>query len=212
MTRRLNSIATAVVAVVLLCAMAAPAAAQDGAKAVVGSFQNAMLQAMKQADRLGLRDRYIKLLPAVESTFQTQLMTRIVTGRYWKTCSAAQRKRLVAAFTRMSAGTLATFLGGYDGELFEVVRTRPVSGATVMVDTRVVRPDKDPIAISYVVGQFSGRWWIIDVVVAGGISELTVRRSEYARILDSGGVDRLIAALEGKADRMLASSGGAVQR
>ncbi len=211
MTRRLNPITTAVVVVVLLCAMAAPAAAQDRAEAVVGSFQSAMLQAMKQAG-LGLSDRYHKLLPAVESTFQTQLMTRIVTGQYWKTSSAAQRKRLVAAFTRMSAGTLATFLGGYDGERFEVVRTRLVSGATVMVDTRVVRPDRDPIAISYVVGQFSGRWWIIDVVVAGGISELTVRRSEYARILDSGGVDRLIAALEAKADRMLAGPGGAGQR
>ena len=48
------------------------------------------------------------------------------------------------------------------------------------------------------------RWWIIDVIVGGGISEVAVRRSEYQKLPAEGGIERLIAALAKKADDLIA--------
>ena len=192
---------------------AAPApAAENGASAVVATFQAGMLGVMKQAGARGIRERYELLLPIVERAFHVKLMVRIVTGRHRNSGTEAERRRLVEAFHRMSAGTLASHLGGYDGERFEVMRERPGRGRLVMVDTRIVRPNRSPVEISYVVSRAGGRWRIIDVVVAGGISELIVRRSEFARILDAGGIAALVAALEARAKRILAVDSASAQR
>ena len=46
-------------------------------------------------------------------------------------------------------------------------------------------------------------WRIIDVIVESSISELAVRRSEYARILRQGGTGELIGVLDGKTEDAL---------
>ena len=188
----------------VLVVFAMPAqAVENSASAVVRVFQTAMLEAMKLNENGVLQGKFDLLMPVVDRTFHVPLMVRIVTGPYWAKGSKAQKKRLVTEFHRMSVSTLVTFLGAHKGERFEVLRERPGTRTTVMVDTRVVRTEKDPVDISYVVGNYGNVWRIVDVVVAGGISELTVRRSEYANILNRGGIDGLIEALAGKTDRIL---------
>lgn len=180
-------------------------AAEDNASALVAAFQNSMLQAMKRADALGMRGRYDMLLPVVERTFHVKLMVRVVTGRHWTSGNKTLRQRLIREFRRMSVSTLATFLDGYDGERFEIlgVRAGSKNRHTVMVDTRVVRNGKGPVDITYVAINDGRRWWLVDVLVAGGISELLVRRSEFARVLANGGFKSLIAALDNRSNRIL---------
>ena len=49
----------------------------------------------------------------------------------------------------------------------------------------------------------SGDTWLIsDIYLDGSISELATRRSEFAAILHSQGIDGLIAALNRKADML----------
>ena len=72
------------------------------------------------------------------------------------------------------------------------------------MNTRLKRVSDSPVQITYVVKQFAARWRIVDVVVDGGISELAVRRSEYAATLKRGGVAALITALNKKADSLIA--------
>ena len=57
--------------------------------------------------------------------------------------------------------------------------------------------------ITYVTHKIKGEWRIIDVLLDAGISELAVRRSEYRRVLKTGGVDGLIETLNRKADQLL---------
>ncbi len=203
----------ATLTLVLMVMFTAPvAAAEDGASAVVRNFQNAMLRTMKQTGSDDVQGRYRLMLPVIGDSFHLPLMVRITTGPYWATIGKAQRQRLVKEFHRMSTSSLVTFLGTYEGERFEIVRERAGTRTTVMVDTRVLRPGRDSVEISYVVGHYGPRWRIVDVVVAGGISELAVRRSEYAGILKAGGADALIKALSGTADRVLAGKRDKAQK
>lgn len=185
-------------------APAPAAAAADSAGATVGRFQQALLGVMKQAKALGIRGRFDRLVPVVEQSFNLPVMIATASAPYWKAGTEDQRARLVTAFRRMSIASAATLFDDYGGQSFRTLGERKGRGPVMLVDTQIVQPKDDPVTITYVVAQIRGRWWIVDIVVAGGISEITVRRSEYLALLKEGGLDRLVAALERKADNLLA--------
>ena len=58
--------------------------------------------------------------------------------------------------------------------------------------------------------KIQGRWWIIDVIVAGGISEVKVRKNEFSAVLKKGGLDELISVLNARADALLSGKEKAV--
>ncbi len=197
---------SAVFAMFLVVASPLPSAnAEQGRpSALVRAFQSDLLEVMKQGKELGLAGRYARLAPMIERSFHLTLMIATSSSPYWRKATPEQRRRLVEAYQRMSVSIVATLFDSYDGERFETVRERQGPQRTVLVDTRVVRPDDDPVNISYVVARLSERWWIIDVIVGGGISEVAVRRSEYQKLLAEGGIERLISALGRKADDLMA--------
>jgi phospholipid transport system substrate-binding protein len=196
----------AISAILFVAAPPLPSAAAEGGtpSAVVEAFQRDLLGIMKQARVLGRAGRHSRLLPVIERSFHLTLMIATSSSPYWRKATPHQRQRLVEAFKRMSGGILATFFDDYDGETFETVREREGAQRTVLVDTKVIRKDDDPVNISFVVARIGERWWIIDVIVGGGISEVAVRRSEYQKLLSEGGIERLITALDKKADDLAA--------
>lgn len=177
-----------------------------GAKELVAAFQASLLDVMKRAKKLSVKGRFDILGPIIEDRFHLPLMIATASAPYWKEGSAEQRTKLLAAFRRMSASTLATLFDDYNGEIFRIERERKSSGRVVIVDTQIVRKRKDPVNISYVAADLQGRWWLIDIIVSGGISEVKVRRNEYRTFLKEGGLDRLTAALEAKADGLLSGT------
>jgi len=152
---------------------------------------------------MDVAERYERLEPTLVDAFHLPLMTRIAVGGHWERATEEQRERLVAAFQRMSTSTVATLFSGYNGERFEAIGTQPGSQGTTLVQTHLVKADGSPVEMTYVAKQFGDRWWLIDVVVDGGISELNVRQSEYHAILRDRGVEGLIDTLNGKADSLV---------
>jgi phospholipid transport system substrate-binding protein len=71
-----------------------------------------------------------------------------------------------------------------------------------MVSSRIVKADGDPVEVDYLMRQEGGGWLISDIYLDGTISEIATRRSEFAAIVRSQGVDGLIAALNRKADML----------
>jgi ABC-type transporter MlaC component len=57
--------------------------------------------------------------------------------------------------------------------------------------------------VTFVTASIRGRWWVIDVIIANGISEVKVKMNEFRRLLIDGGLDNLSAALERKKQRLL---------
>ena len=86
--------------------------------------------------------------------------------------------------------TYAARFNGFSGERFETLGERPGPRETVLVDTRIVRPDAPAVPITYVMTEQGGT---ADHRRASrrSISELAVRRSEYNQVLRNGGTERL---------------------
>lgn len=178
--------------------------APGGPETVVTHFQASLLNVMKDAKSLGMAGRYARLELPIKQAFHLPIMARAATRPYWDAATKAQRRDLITAFKRMSISTLATFFDGYNGEVFKPIGIKPGPQGTVMVETEIVSLDGGSHHLAYVTKQFKNRWLIVDVIVDRGISELSVRRSEYNRILKQKGMDGLIHLLNGKADELIA--------
>lgn len=199
------SFVSKVLAVLFVLVSAIPAgAAEVEPRVLVERFQGNLLAVMKEADTLGVKGRYDRLVISIENTFYLPLMIRIASGSFWKGANQTQRSRLISAFRRMSVSKVATLFNGYAGETFEAIGEKPGPQNTRLVKTRIVIPDKPSVNLTYVAKAIKERWRLIDVIVDDGISELSVRRSEYRRVLQNEGIDGLIATLNKKADELIA--------
>ena len=177
--------------------------ADEGAGALVENFQDNLLSVMKEAKTLGPKGRYDRLEKPIDQTFHLALMIRVATKPYWKKATKEQRKQLLTAFRRMSLSTLATLFNGYSGQVFKHIDEKDGPQKTRIVRTKIVNPDESSHDIAYVAKKYQDRWYLVDVIVDNGISELSVRRSEYHRILSESGPEGLIRVLNAKADELI---------
>jgi phospholipid transport system substrate-binding protein len=189
--------------VLLFCWSCLPARGEETPAAVIEKLHGILLDAMQRAAELGIEGRYRNLQPVLEDSYDFERMTAIAAGGHWINAGDDDRKALAQAFTRFSIATYASRFNGFSGEKFEVVGERPGPRQAILIDTRIIRSDGDPVPITYVFRSSNGRWRIIDVLLEQAISELAVRRSEYAKVLEEGGPARLIEVLNQRADAML---------
>jgi len=183
------------------------AGAQTGEPAArIEALHAAMLETMKQARQLGPRGRYDKLAPVIARNFDIAAMIRVASGPAWDQASAAQRAALTEAFARVTAATYASRLSGWSGEKFETIGTIDQPPADKRVRTRMVPASGDVVDIDYLMRNTVEGWRIADVYLDGSISELAIRRNEYAAIARSGGPDALVAALTKKSEQLLGGS------
>jgi phospholipid transport system substrate-binding protein len=74
--------------------------------------------------------------------------------------------------------------------------------AGLMVRSQIVKANGEPVKVDYIMRRNGDGWLISDIYLDGAISEVATRRSEFATILRTDGVDGLIAALNRKADML----------
>ena len=178
-------------------AQAAPAATPT---ATVQALCDALISAMKQGPALGFAGRRQLLEPEIRRAIDLPLMTRLVLGPPWRTLTPDLQRQLVDAFSDYSISTYANRFSGYSGEQFSVdpAPTRLESG-DVIVHTKLVTKDPDPVRLDYLMRSSGGAWKIIDVYLSGTISELAARRSEFSAVLRQGGAAALVETLRKKA-------------
>jgi phospholipid transport system substrate-binding protein len=122
-----------------------------------------------------------------------------VVGQSWGSLSAGQQQQITAAFERYVAATYADRFDSYSGERLTVTGQRAL-GAGIIVQTRIVKSNGEPVAIDYLMFRNDDGWRISDVYLDGTISELATRRSEFSSILRDRGVTGLITALDKKTE------------
>jgi phospholipid transport system substrate-binding protein len=176
------------------------ATAADGSPtATVESFYQTLLGTMKEGQALGFGGRRERLAPAIKQAFDLPLMTRLMVGPHWSSLSPEQQQQLVEAFTNFSIATYANRFDDYSGERFQV-DPNPAPGASgaATVHTRLVKSDGEPVTIDYQLRDSAGSWRIVDVYLAGTVSELATRRSEFSSVLRRGGAAALVDLLQQK--------------
>ncbi len=172
-----------------------PALAQSTPTGVVEGFHARLIETMRNAAALGVRGREQLLRPAMEAAFDLPAMARIAIGPAWAGLPPAEQQALARAFADWSIANYAKQFNGFGGESFSTLGESALASGDRLVRTQLNRPDDTPVALSYLLRGSGGGWRIVDVYLAGTISELASRRAEFTALLREGGADRLLADL-----------------
>jgi phospholipid transport system substrate-binding protein len=176
------------------------AAPASGGDAVQGLY-DALFSTMKNGRTLGQSGRFTQLEPVIRRTFDIPAMARLSVGPSWASLTEAQRQQVTESFGRYISAIYADRFDSYAGQKLQVIGEQP-NPAGVMVRSQIVKANGDPVKVDYMMHRNGEGWLISDVYLDGAISEVATRRSEFAAILKTDGVDGLIAALNRKADML----------
>jgi len=173
-------------------------AVKDGAPIPIERFNATLLEIMKGGEQLGYAGRFAKVEPVLVETFDVPFMAAKSVGTTWRKLDTDQRQRWVAAFQAYMVSNFADRFDEYTGQRLEVVGEKPASHDTRVVLTQIHRPGDDSVELNYRMRETDAGWRVVDIYSGGSVSEIALRRSEYAAVLKQGGIDKLIASVSAK--------------
>ena len=163
---------------------------------VVRRLQDALIAVMQGAATTSYAQRYEKLAPVIEETHDLPTIARLTLGRAWSTLSDEQQRDFARTFHDLSIATYAARFDKYAGERFTGLEPSELHGGGVLIKTRLRKSDGKKVHFDYMLHRGdAGRWKILNIVV-DGVSDLALKRVEYADVLKSGGFSGLIAKLQ----------------
>lgn len=198
----LRSIRLALVLVWYFLATATAYAQEEGAataRQVVEEFQAELIDVMKNGKQLGYAGRYEKLKNPVSNSHDLTKIGRIVVGKEWEKLSEDQQQKLMDVFSRLSIASYAHNFKEYSGESFVFDSEEETARGGVVVHSHLVIPGEKDVKFDYMLKEKGPSWRIINII-ANGVSDLALKRSEYTAILQREGFDALIAKINEKID------------
>jgi len=192
-----NFLPVALFGFALLAPSGATAAAGGGPEAVVAHLQTALIAAMRAAPDLTPAQRRARLAPVIRDTHDLPFIAHFALGRIWKGLSTADRDRFVAAFSEMSIATYAERFDSYSGERFRILSSRAAERGGEEVRTVLVKSDGATVSLDYLLRRRDGRWRIINVV-SEGVSNLALKRAEYAGFVRRHDFNALMNEMEAR--------------
>ena len=174
-------------------------ATSPGPTEAIRQFYAELQNVMQHAAQLGAKGRYQQLEPIVHRLFDVPYMAKLSIGPPWARLATDQKRRAAQAYGRYITALYTTRFDGYSGERFEVFGEQQIKHAT-MVKTRIVKSNGEPVSINFVLHDNDHAWQVRDIYLDSAISELATRRSEFAQVLRTSGIDALIDSLNRKAD------------
>jgi phospholipid transport system substrate-binding protein len=170
------------------------------AKQVIEEFQNELINVMKQGKELGFKGRYEKLDVAIKKSHDLVKIARIVVGKEWEDLTPEQQAKLEKVFTQLSISAYADSFKDFNGESFSFISEEETGRGGVVIHSNLHIPGDRDVKFDYMMKKKDDGWRIINII-ADGVSDLAVKRSEYTSVLTKQGFDALIAKLTEKIDK-----------
>lgn len=167
------------------------------AKQVVENFQNELIATMKEGNKLGYTGRYQKLKDPISISHDLTKIARIVVGKEWESLSSDQQNQLVDVFSQLSVASYAHNFKDFSGESFVFDSEEEMARGGVIIRSHLVIPNDKPVKFEYQLKDTDNNWRIINII-ANGVSDLALKRSEYTSILEREGFNALLAKINEK--------------
>lgn len=167
---------------------------------IVKSVQAELIASMKEGDKLTTRQRYERLKPMIESTHDMEAVAKVVLARAWSDLTDEQKATFTAKFAELSIAMYAANFASFTGEEFKFLSEETVKEKQVLIRTELITKNgTETHTLDYQVGQTTKGWRILNIIV-DGVSDLALKRSEYAAVISSEGFDALLKKLDEKID------------
>ena len=141
----------------------------------------------------GQLGRYQRLQPTVNEIFDSSAIARVSLGATWRKLSPVERKQFVQLMVDTIAATYADRFVDYTGQQFEVLSELENRPGRWVVKTVLTKADGGKVNLDYYIKD--GR---IFNVIADGVSDLSLRRADYAGVIKQNGYVFLLESLKNK--------------
>lgn len=186
----------------ILLPLAAVVSAQDFQSGtpeyVIHGLQESFIQAMQKGDKLGYHGRLELLTPVITRSHDIDTIIRSILGANWNKLDEEQQQKITETFRKLSIATYAERFNHYEGQRFEIIEQRSLPRDQVLVRSKFIQADSNPINFDYVLRQSKEEGWRIINILIDGVSDLALKRAEYNAVLKRDGFPALIAMLEQK--------------
>ncbi|WP_050476461.1 MlaC/ttg2D family ABC transporter substrate-binding protein [Herbaspirillum rhizosphaerae] len=143
-----------------------------------------------------------KILPYVDS----ERMTALAAGRYWRQATPEQQKQLVTEFRSLLIYTYSGALSQVRDQKIEYKPLRADPADTeVEVRSQVIQSRGEPIQLSYRLEKLATGWKMYDVNVMGAWL-VEAYKGTFQSEITKGGIDGLIKSLSDKNKQLAARS------
>lgn len=123
-------------------------------------------------------------------------MSASVVGRYWRTATPAQKSEFMSEFSYLVTTTYASALSSYNHDKVTFQPSREnAANQTTRVHSIIIRANGQRIPIVYDVTLHGNSWKVYDFSIEH-ISMVQSYRSQFAHVLQSGGMPALLARLK----------------
>lgn len=174
----------------------------QAAVSVVDSLHQALIKAMQTPESFS--ERYAQLSPVIENTFDTPVIARVILSRYWNDLDETQQSAFIERFDDLSISNYASKFDDFGGEKFRLLGQQELKKGRLVIKTELVKPDGEAVRFDYILHEREGKWLIISVI-ADGVNDLSLKRSEYGTIMENDGFDVLLAEIDKKIQALKAS-------
>ncbi len=195
-------------------AIAAPAAAQAVADASVapdatGSVKSVIDQSIVvfKDQNIAPAERELKLRAIAESHFDFQEMAQSAIGYHWRAFTPAQKSEFVPLFTAFIEDAYLSRIESYSVEkvneqirssMIQFIRqTNDSPDYAEVFSTVVLKDQKDPIPVNYLMRRDGDEWKIYDITI-DAISVIANYRNQFNRVLNNDGYDKLASIIRHK--------------
>lgn len=196
-------LALGVLALALLTSPLARAAnsPSGGPQQVVKTLHATLIKAMKAGSQAGFQGRYDLLQPVIEKDFDFHFISAMVLGPDWSKLTSSEQQKFVQTLQRYTIANYASQFSSYDGEHFTGESTSDYRQGIKLVRSQLIVSNGKHHDFVYMLHQSQGQWRIVNVI-ADGVSDLSLKRSQYQSVLEKQGFATLIEKLNGEIKRM----------
>jgi len=143
------------------------------------------------------KERIDGLREALNPIFDYEEMAKRALGAHWRRRTPAEQEEFVKLFRDFLEKIYSDKVDLYGGEKVRFGR-EVIDKDFAQVESVVIRPKGEEIAVIYKLRQMNGQWKVYDVVVEN-ISIVNNYRSQFDRIISSSSYEELVKRLQEKA-------------
>jgi phospholipid transport system substrate-binding protein len=180
--------------------------APDDATASVKTIIDQSIVVFKD-QQITATEREQKLRAIAESHFDFAEMAQSAIGYHWKTLTPAQKSEFVPLFTTFIEDAYLSRIESYSVQkINEQIQSSMIQFTKQTNDgpdyaevfsTVVLKDQKDPIPVNYLMRRDANDWKIYDITI-DSISVIANYRNQFNRVLNSDGYDKLVSIIRQK--------------
>lgn len=141
---------------------------------------------------------YNNILDLIRNTYSVEKMISMIVGKVWKQTPMEKQIEMRQVFEEYITKNYIKRFKKMKNITFQISEINEIQKNYMIVKSILKIEDSDNVKIDYLLSNDGKSWKIFDILLAGSVSEIATKKSEFRAFIKNGNIDKLIEALRKK--------------